>query len=181
VFLLRESERQSILTIFNWTDKERKHTLSRTELRLGDQSLQLADVFAPDAPATQADQSLVFTLPPRSVRVIKILNTAIPASAPSVTVSTPEAVGAAKPATFSATESTNGIPALLYHWNFGDGAVQEGKAVTHTFTHAANYKVHLTVDGIDGIPLEKDIAVHVTGEVDTIFRPELYQRYQEKP
>jgi hypothetical protein len=54
-------------------------------------------------------------------------------------------------------------------------------AVTHTFTHAANYTIHLRGEGIEGVPFEKDFPVAVTGTVDTIFRPELYQRYQEKP
>jgi alpha-galactosidase len=72
------------------------------------------------------------------------------------------------------------VPALAYRWDFGDGTSAEGASVTHTYTHAARYTVHVNVEGIEGVPFEKDFSVAVTGTVDTIFRPELYQRYQEE-
>jgi len=51
---------------------------------------------------------------------------------------------------------------------------------THTYTHATNAKVRLIVERIDGPPIEKLFTVAVAGEVDTAFRPDLYQRSSEK-
>jgi PKD repeat protein len=111
---------------------------------------------------------------------VKIIDSSIPAAAPMVSVAIPEKIQAGEPITLSAQSSSDHVPAVAYHWDFGDGTGAEGTSVTHTFTHAASYKVHLNVEGIEGVPFEKDFAVAVTGTVDTIFRPELYQRYQEQ-
>ncbi len=52
VFLLHEDPRQSILTIFNWTESSRNHTLTRAELGLAEKgSYAFTDVFTPHAPA----------------------------------------------------------------------------------------------------------------------------------
>ena len=46
VFLLRESKRQSILAVFNWTEKERKYEFPLSELGLTGARNQVLDVFA---------------------------------------------------------------------------------------------------------------------------------------
>jgi hypothetical protein len=181
IFLLRESKRQSILAIFNWTEKERKHEFSLSDLGVGAGHNQALDVFAPGAPLAENANSLSLSLAPHSVRMVKILDTSIPAAAPLVKVDIPEKIEAGKPVRFSAQGSSDHPPALAYHWDFGDGTSAEGTSVTHAYTHAASYTAHLMVEGIEGVPFEKDFSVAVAGAVDTIFRPELYQRYQEKP
>ena len=183
IFLLRESKRQSILVVFNWKEKERMHEFSLSDFGLTTGHNQVVDVFTPGSPIVENAASFSLKLAPQSVRIVKILDTSIPASAPVVKVEIPEKIEAGKLATFSAQTSLgpDHVPALAYHWDFGDGTSVEGTSVTHTYTHAASFTARLTVEGIEGLPFEKDFPVAVTGEVDTIFRPELYQRYQEKP
>jgi alpha-galactosidase len=178
-FLLRESERQSILTVFNWTEKERKHDFSLSDLGLAPGHNQVIDVFAEGQPIAENIGTLSLKLAPRSVQVVKIIDTTAPAT-PAPEVEIPEKIEAGKPMPFSVKISTE-VPALAYHWDFGDGTTAEGPSGTHTYTNATNAKVHLTVERIDGPPIEKFFAVSVTEVVDTVFRPELYQRYQEKP
>jgi hypothetical protein len=180
IFLLRESKRQSILAVFNWTQKERKHEFSLSEFGLGAGHNEVLDVFASNPSITENVNTLSLTLAPQSVRVVKIVDSSIPAAAPMVSVAIPENIEAGKPITLLAQSSSDHVPALAYHWDFGDGTTAEGTSVTHTFTHAASYTMHLNVEGIEGVPFEKDFPVAVTGTVDTIFRPELYQRYQEQ-
>lgn len=183
MFLLRESKRQSILAVFNWTEKEREHSFSLSDL-LSDQGLAahntVEDVFGNDATMAENQASLSVKLPPRSVRMIKIIDTSISASAPSVSVKAPEKIQTGKPATLSAQGAADGVPALSYRWDFGDGTGAEGSSVTHAYTHAGNFTIRLIANGIEGVPLEKSMTVSVTGEIDNIFRPELYQRYKEE-
>jgi alpha-galactosidase len=181
IFLLRESKRQSILAVFNWTRKERKQDFSLSDLGLGAGHNQVLDVFTPGSPLAENVNVFSLNLAPQSVRILKILDTSILALAPLVRAAIPEKIEAGKLASLSAQSSSDRVPALVFHWDFGDGTSEEGTAVTHTFTHAANYTVHLKVEGIEGVAFEQDFPVAVTGTVDTIFRPELYQRYQEKP
>jgi alpha-galactosidase len=181
IFLLRESNRESILAVFNWTEKERKHDFSLSDLGFATGHNQVLDVFAPGSLIAENASSLSLSLPPQSVRMVKVLDTSIPASAPLVSVSIPEKIAAGKPVSFSAQGSPDHAPTLAYHWDYGDGTSAVGNSVTHTYTHAASYALHVEAEGIEGVPFEKDFPVVVTGTVDTIFRPELYQRYQEKP
>jgi alpha-galactosidase len=181
IFLLRESKRQSILAVFNWTEKDRKRELKLADLGLPRGNNQALDVFAPDSPISVNANSLSLNLKPHSVQILKIIDSSMPAAAPLITAQIPEKIPPGKAVTFSAQASADQVPALGFHWDFGDGTAAEGVRVLHTFTHAANYTVHLKVDGIDGLPFDKDFPIAVTGEVNTIFHPELYQRYREKP
>src|SRR5579863_190746 len=180
IFLLRESKRQSIVAVFNWTQKERKHEISLADLGLSAGHDQVLDVFAPNSLMAENVKAFSLTLAPQSVRVVKIVDSSIPAAAPMVSVAFQENFKAARRTRLSPQASSDHVPAVAYHWDFGDGTGAEATSVTHTFTHAASYKVHLNVEGIEGVPFEKDFAVAVTGTVDTIFRPELYQRYEEQ-
>jgi hypothetical protein len=57
------------------------------------------------------------------------------------------------------------VPALAYHWDFGDGTTDEGRHVTHAYTTAGRHTVRLVVDGVDAVPMEKVAAVAVSGAV----------------
>ena len=59
----------------------------------------------------------------------------------------------------------HGVPALGYHWDFGDGTVSEGPNVSHCYTRAADFLVRLTVDGPDGAPYEQSFSIRVSGEL----------------
>ena len=183
MFLLRESNRQSILAVFNWTEKEREHNFSWSDL-FSSQGLAshntVSDVFGPSGTIAENQASLSLKLPPDSVRMVKIIDTSIPASAPAVNLQAAATLEAGKPATLSAQDAAGSVPALSYRWDFGDGTSAEGSSVTHSYTHAGNFTIHLMAEGIEGVPLEKSLTVSVTGAIDNIFRPELYQRYKEE-
>src|ERR1700749_1763295 len=85
IFLLRESKRQSILTVFNWTERQTQHKFDlNADLDLQVQGHnQVFDVFDSKAMETNLN-SIELSLPPHSVRVVKIVDSSIPAAAPMV-------------------------------------------------------------------------------------------------
>jgi alpha-galactosidase len=179
VYLLRESKRQSILTVFNWTAKEREHSFSFSDLGTGRNSV-VSNVFGNGATSGGNSAALVLKVAPHSVWMAKIVDASIPASAPSINLQTPEKIETGKPAAFSAQSAADGVPALSYRWDFGDGTSAEGTSVTHAYTHAGSFTIHLQADGIEGVSFEKSFTVSVAGKIDVIFRPDLYQRYVEQ-
>ncbi len=184
VFLLHESKRQAILAVFNWTSKEREHEFSLSDLfsdpQIGAHN-GVSDVFSAGASIAENRPSLLLKVAPHSVRMVKIVDTSIPASAPSINLQPPEKIATGKPAAFSAESTADSVPALSYQWDFGDGTSAEGASVTHAYTHTGGFTVHLRAEGIEGVPFEKSFQVSVTGTINTHFRPDLYQRYTERP
>ncbi len=176
VFLLRESKRQAILAVFNWTKNERERRLSNAELGFGP-NLAFSDVFGNGTSLPAPALSL--KLGPHSVGMMKIVDTSVAASAPSIKVHLPEKIETGKIVTFSAESQAGGVPAVLYHWDFGDGTSAEGTSVAHAYTHAGGFTVRLRAEGIEGVAFEKSFAVLSTGTIDTIFRPERYEKYVE--
>jgi hypothetical protein len=49
--------------------------------------------------------------------------------------------------------------------------------VTHAFTHAGNYAVHVTTTGLGASTTRKSVNVSVSGEVSTLFD----QRRKQRP
>src|ERR1700691_3517618 len=68
VFLLRESKRQSILAVFNWTQKDRKHEFALSDLGLSGGRNEVQDVFAPNSTIAENVNTLSLTIAPQSVR-----------------------------------------------------------------------------------------------------------------
>ena len=136
IFLLRESKRQSIVAVFNWTEKDRKRELKLADLGLPRGNNQALDVFAPDSPISVNANSLSLNLKPHSVQILKIIDSSMPAAAPLITAQIPEKIPPGKAVTFSAQASADQVPALGFHWDFGDGTAAEGVRVLHTFTHS---------------------------------------------
>jgi PKD repeat protein len=64
---------------------------------------------------------------------------------------------------FSSVAAPDGVPALSYRWDFGDGTTDDGRRVSHTYTMAGEFSVRLMVEGIDGISAEKNAHVSVDG------------------
>jgi alpha-galactosidase len=182
VWLLRESQRQSILAVFNWTEKEREHSFALSEL-FSDRGLgthnSVTDVFGGRL-VGENQSSLSMKVSPHSVRMLKIVDTSIAASAPTVKVQVPEKIETGKNAGFSAEPGDNGVAALSYRWDFGDGTDTEGTSVHHAYTHTGRFTVRLTGDGIEGVPFAKSFEVQVAGTIDTIFRPELYEHLPDQ-
>jgi alpha-galactosidase len=103
--------------------------------------------------------------------MFKIIDNSIPAAAPKVNARIPENAAAGKPIEFAADVEAGSVPALAYHWDFGDGTSSSGPAVQHTFTHRGNFTIHLLADGIEGVPFEKTQQISVSGTVDSTFDP----------
>jgi alpha-galactosidase len=167
IFFLKEDHRQAILTVFNWTNTARTHTL-----RLADFGLPLGHTFAATDVMNQ-DES--FTLvdggirlenqPSQSVRVIKLIDQNVAAAAPTVTAQVPEAAKAGEAITLSAQTEAGGVPAVAYRWDFGDGTSADSPKVSHTYTRAGEFTIQLAVDGVDGVPANQNFSVQVTGNL----------------
>ncbi len=179
IFFLKESSRQSILTIFNWTDKARTHNVTLGSLGLNAAgSYAVAGVFDRKQSSISATTPLVVSQPPHSVRVLKIIDTAIPARPPVVHANHPSAAKAGETVSFSATAANSSDPVLSYQWDFGDGVSLKGSKVTHAYTHEGSYTVKLTALGLDGPTAVDSSQLQVNGAIATRFVPRENQRYK---
>jgi alpha-galactosidase len=167
VFFLREDQRQSILTVFNWTEQPSSRTFTLSDLKLpAGHSYKLLDAFAPDQPLAINNETLrLDKQPAHSVKVIKIIDTSIAMAAPSITLQAPSQAKIGEEIEFSCIVSKDGASALAYHWDFGDGVITDGAVVTHAYTAAGNYTVRFTAEGLDGKSAEKTVSIAVSGSV----------------
>ncbi len=181
LFLLQESNRQAIVTIFNWSEKEIQHRfdLSR-DLDLRGRH-QISDVFDSSAEIGQNLDAITVHLPPHSVKMLKIIDTSIESSAPAVSVSAPDNSKTGKPVQFSAEAAPGSAPVISYHWDFGDGTTATEAKVFHAYTHAGVFTVKLAARGLDGLSFEKSVGVKVTGEIETRFMPSRKKRFNQQP
>jgi alpha-galactosidase len=178
IFFLKEDRRQSILTIFNWTGKEREHSVELASAGLPTSGKYVVtDVLdAKDVPTLNAGV-LTLSQAPHSVRVLKIIDTEIPAGKPDVRTNHTSEGKTGETLTFSA-QSKGEDPILSYHWDFGDGVTLDGSDVSHAYTEPGAYNVHLVVTGLGGLSSEDHFQVRVTGHMQTTFDPPNIQRYQ---
>src|ERR1700733_14339102 len=123
VFFLREDQRQSILTVFNWTNAVRSHMLKLSDLGLpAGHKFAATDVLNQNETVTLESGAVrLENQPPQSVRVIKLIDNGIGAAAPAVTVQSPTAAKAGETVALSAQAEAGGVPAVAYHWDLGDG------------------------------------------------------------
>lgn len=165
VFLLREDERQSMLAVFNWTEQPSSHTFSFSDLKLpAGHSYKLSDALAQDQPLAMDRETLrLDNQSAHTVKLIKIIDTSIPATAPSIAFQVPSQAKIGEEIEFSSIASKDGVPALAYHWDFGDGVVADGAILTHTYTVAGNYTVRCAAEGLDGKSAEKTFSIAVSG------------------
>jgi alpha-galactosidase len=172
IFLLRESGRQTILTVFNWTEHETGHKFA-VDMDLGLPARghnQVFDVFQSKLIGTDLN-TVEVTLPPHSASVFKIVDTALPATAPRIEVRVPDKVKVGDTVEFSAGVDPAGVPAVAYQWDFGDGTMSTNQNAEHAYTYAGDFTAKLRVDGVDGIPSEKSITIKVSGSIETRFVP----------
>ncbi|MBV9480657.1 MAG: alpha-galactosidase [Acidobacteria bacterium] len=179
IYVLQESKRQSMVTLFNWTESARRHRIALNDLGadISAGRNQVLDVLEGGAPVAENTATLDLQLPPHSVRMLKIVNTAVRAAAPTITVHTLEHAEVGTPVEFSALVDDQGVPAVTYTWDFGDGTTARGASVSHTFTHDGSFSVHLRGDGIEGLAFEKKLSVAVSGRIGTRFHPDEFQRH----
>jgi alpha-galactosidase len=167
VFFLRQTPRQSMLTIFNWTDRPRSRSLNLRELGVTPSSTLVATSVMDSSSsfALEGDAIRVASQPPQSAVVIKLVDTAVAKAAPKVTVRVPSRVKVGELIALSAQADPDGVPALHYHWDFGDGTISEGRNVSHCYTRATDFTVRLTVEGPDDVPYEQSFSIAATGEL----------------
>jgi alpha-galactosidase len=180
IFFLREDAHQSMLAVFNWSDQPSSHTLTMADLKLPSVGqYQASDVLDEQKSVAISNGTLALeNQPPHSVRVIKIVDAAIPAAAPAVSAQVPPQAKMGESLHFVATADEKGAPALGYHWDFGDGVKLDGASVHHAYTVEGARTVRLTVDGVDGVPAQKEFTVNVNGSsVNTLFAPNQNQRW----
>jgi alpha-galactosidase len=178
IFLLKEDRRQSVLTVFNWTEGPRGHSLDLASIGLpATGNYTVTNVL--DSNDTPALHGGVLTLhqPAHSVRVLKIIDTQMEPARPDVTVQQPSTGDAGATLAFSA-KSGDADPVLSWHWDFGDGVSVEGREAGHAYTEPGAYVVHLTATGLDGVTTEEHEQIQITGHIPTTFQPEKNRRYQ---
>jgi hypothetical protein len=182
VFLLHEDPRQSILTIFNWTESSRSHTLTRAELGLAEKgSYALADVFTPHAPPQSVSATVGVTLPPHSVRVVKLTRSDVPVVPPAFVATVPSTGNAGETLSFGAHQSSETEPILEYTWDFGDGTSLTGANVDHAFTHDGTYQVRVHAMGLAGALSDQSQPLTIHGAVSTKYVPGAKQRLTRVP
>jgi len=182
IFFLREDDRQSMLVVFNWTASPRSHKFDLAELGFaGKIDATATDVFHREQTLKIENGILnIQAQAPRSVRVLKILNNAVPAKAPNVDVKVGGNTNIGQSAEFRAVTDSSGVPAVGYHWEFGDGITVDGASVVqHAYTRTGNFRVLLRVEGLDGVPATREVPVTVGGTLKTTFEVQDSRRYQE--
>jgi alpha-galactosidase len=181
IFLLHESKRQSILTVFNWTENQSDHKLDlSSDLRLPVQDHnQISDIFDSKQVSTNRD-SVDVSLPPHSVAVLKIIDTSISPAAPTIQINVKDSARAGDMVKLSAQPDPAGVPALRYQWDFGDGTTSSDQNAEHSYTHAGDFTIRLHVNGLDGVPLEESAHVRVSGNINTRFAPKDKRRFSER-
>jgi hypothetical protein len=166
VFLLREDRRQSVLAVFNWTERPNSHLFSLSDLKLTPgRNYKFTNIFSPENNVALSGESIQLDQPAHSVRLVKIVDTTIPAVAPSIQLDVPDHAKVWEELKIASKADPSGVPTLSYKWDFGDGTTQQGREVRHTYTKAGNYTVRLVAEGIDGIPAEKQAAISVSGNI----------------
>jgi alpha-galactosidase len=181
IFLLRQSPRQSMLTIFNWTDRPRSRSLSLKELGVTSSSTLVATgvMDSSSSFALEGDAIRLANQPPQSAVVIKLVDTAVAKAAPKVTVRVPSRAKVGELIALSAQADPDGVPALHYHWDFGDGTISEGPNVSHCYTRATDFTVRLTVEGPDDVPYEQSFSIAATGELKPTSELRLNRRFEQ--
>jgi hypothetical protein len=181
VFFLAEDPRQAMLAVFNWAERPLSHSFTVAGLGLpADHPFHAFDALNKDEEISLQGGALnIADQPPHSVRLIKLVDDSIPAAAPQLTAQVPAAATVGQAASLSVELSSNSVPAISYHWDFGDGTEANGQSVTHTYTQAGTYSVNLTVKGIDGISARQSSSITATGVVRTRFDLSRNRRYTD--
>lgn len=176
IFLLKEDARQTMLTIFNWTEKTRTHKLVLSTFGFRSTGRYVVSDVLDGGDALQvAKGTIEITQPAHSVRVLKIIDENIAARLPVVKIEHVSHGSAGTPLTFSAKSDD---PVVRYRWDFGDGVALEGRTVTHTYTHSGDLTVRLTATGLEDLVGEQSFPLSITGRMPTKFVPKQKRRYE---
>jgi alpha-galactosidase len=172
VFLLKENQHQSILTIFNWTDGERTRAVNLASLGLKEPGkYKIVEVFGDQSCCSNSTATINVVQKPHSVRMLKLIDNSVPAASPVFEIRSATSTKAGENVTFTASASSAEAPVLTSHWDFGDGTSVDGMEVQHAFTHPGEYDVRVSVTGLGAITNSKVLTVSVAGDVSTRFEP----------
>lgn len=180
IFLLREEPRQSILTVFNWTDQPRSHFLRLADYGLAGGAIRAYDVLEGGRPVPTLNGVVnLARQKPHSVRVLKLIDESVPAAAPVIRAKVPAKASLTEVFRVSAVSAPEGPPALSYTWDFGDGIMALGSYATHAYTANGDYTIKLTAEGLDGIPATPTIPIKVRGAIGPFPNLKKNRRYTE--
>ncbi|MGA8529780.1 MAG: alpha-galactosidase, partial [Acidobacteriaceae bacterium] len=170
-FFLKESPRQSILTVFNWTQQPVDRTIPLERLGLSATAqYALSDVIEKkDLPAPTGGQ-LQLSIPAESVRMIKFIDNGATVSDPEIRIDA-SSQGAAGATIGLSAEQTGGDPVVAWTWTFGDGVTASGPRTTHAWTEPGDYPVTAIAQGLNGEKAQKQLQIHITGHMSTRFDP----------
>jgi len=165
IFFLKESARQSILTVFNWTREARSHTLTFADLGLPAGHTFKADNVLQALSAVHVTRGSIElpAQPPESVIVLRLTDEAVAERAPALSAQVPASARTGETLQVSAHAVSQDAPVVDFHWDFGDGTSADGARVSHTYTRASDYRVLLSGKGVDGLATELGFPVKVTG------------------
>jgi hypothetical protein len=177
VFLLKETERQAMLTVFNWTEKPRTRAIDLAQLGLKDPGkYKIVDVFGDDGCCNVASGAINLLQKPHSVRMIKLTDNSVAAIPTPFDVQSPSRGAAGETLTFAVKAVSPESPVLSCHWEFGDGTRIDGIQARHAYTRSGEYPVTVTVTGLDSVTNRKTLLVSIVGEISTRFDPAQKQR-----
>ena len=170
IFLLKEDNRQSILTVFNWTETAHDHTLKLADLGLRNPDhLQIIEIFGAKDFSNTASGTITFNQPAHSVRIFKLVDEAVPATPPAFDLHSEKSAKAGDTLSFTVSRVPDAAPALTVHWDFGDGTTGDGFNVHHAYTQSGEYTVRVTATGLESAASSKAFTVRVSGNISTRF------------
>ena len=92
MFLFKENNRQSMLTVFNWTEGELTRAINLTNLGLKEPGkYQIMEVFGDQSCCNISSDTISLVQPAHSVRMFKLIDNAVPAAPPAFEVQSPAA------------------------------------------------------------------------------------------
>lgn len=172
VFLLKENNRQSILTVFNWTEGELKRSLRFADLGLKEPAkYQITEVFGDKSCCSPSGGAINLVQPAHSVRMFKLIENGVQSASPAFEVRSATEAKAGESMTFSAESVADGEPVLTCHWDFGDGSTEEGLKVQHAYTQSDSYTVRATGTGLEASTSSMTSTVKISGNIATRFVP----------
>jgi hypothetical protein len=177
VFLLDEDRRQKIISVFNWTEETRNHTLDLEALGLKGKGTYTAINVLKGGVVPIGSGKLTITLPPHSVRMLKLTDSSVPDVDPVFEVHAPLAGQVGDCVGLHASAGSTETPVLGYRWQFGDDVSADGADVCHAYTQSGQYTLTVTVTGLNGHMTQKKLSISVTGIASTEYNPEAKKRY----
>ncbi|MDR3510632.1 MAG: PKD domain-containing protein [Caulobacteraceae bacterium] len=176
VFVLRESARQAVVAVFNWTDGVRAHRLPLRGLGLEPGPWTGREVWT-GAVAAVADGALtVADQPAHSVRLFVLTRSDRAARAPQAAIVAPAQAAPGESVALTARLSGDSAPAVAYLWRFDDGVEIRGARAVRAFTLPGERTASLTVTGIDGLRSSSTARIEVAGDLVTTFQPDRLRR-----